>query len=71
MDYVPVSSSNIAAIAYDENGAVLGVRFTNGGEYRYRRVPASIYQGFLRAGSKGYYFDQFVRKVGYAYSRVS
>jgi hypothetical protein len=71
MNYVSVSSSNIAAIAYDENGAILGVRFTNGGEYRYRRVPGSVYQGFLRAGSKGHYFDQFVRKAGYPYSRVS
>lgn len=70
MDYISVSSSNIAAIAYDENGAILGVRFTNGGEYRYRRVPASVYQGLLRAGSKGHYFDQFVKKVGYACSKI-
>jgi len=70
MNYVNVLSSNIAAIAYDEYGRVLGVRFTNGGEYRYRNVPQSVYQRFLNAPSKGTYFDLCVKKSGYVYSRV-
>ena len=70
MDYVTVVSSNIAAIAYNEAGRVLGVRFTNGGEYQYRGVPISIYHGFIRAASKGHYFDTFVRKASYPFIRV-
>jgi KTSC domain len=64
-------SSTISAIAYDDSGAVLGVRFNSGGEYRYRSVPRRVYEGFLNASSKGSYFDQFVRKAGYAYLRVT
>lgn len=70
MKYVPVVSSNLSAIAYDETGKILGVRFTHGGEYRYRGVPLSVFQGLLGAASKGRYFDAFVKKAGYAYSRV-
>jgi hypothetical protein len=53
MNYVAVSSSNIAAIAYDHEGRVLGVQFLNGREYRYHGVAPSVYRGFLGAGSKG------------------
>ena len=69
MDYVSVSSSNIAAIAYDDAGRTLGVQFTHGGEYWYHGVPRSVYQGFLGAGSKGHYFGAFVRNA-YAGIRV-
>jgi KTSC domain len=70
VDYIGVLSSTIAAIAYDERGAVLGVRFLNGREYQYLGVPRYVYQGFVGAPSKGRYFDAFVRKAGYAYSQV-
>jgi hypothetical protein len=70
MDYVAVSSSNIAAVAYDEGGRILGVRFINGREYHYRGVPQSVYRGLLIAASKGSYFDAFVKRAGYGYSRV-
>lgn len=70
MDYVAVNSSNIAAIAYDGAGRVLGVQFLNGREYRYHGVAPSVYQGFLGAGSKGGYFNDFV-KDAYACTRVS
>lgn len=70
MNYVAVSSSNIAAIAYDDAGRVLGVQFLNGREYRYHCVGRAVYQGFLGAGSKGGYFNDFV-KDSYACTRVS
>lgn len=69
MDYVPVSSTNIAAIAYDDDGRILGVRFAHGGEYWYHGVPRAVYQGFLSAVSKGTYFGMFVRNT-YACARV-
>ncbi|HEX2202513.1 MAG TPA: KTSC domain-containing protein [Longimicrobium sp.] len=64
-------SSTIEAVAYDEAGAVLGVRFRNGREYRYRRVPRSVFQALLGAPSKGGYFGAHIRHAGYAYSRVA
>lgn len=35
MNYVAVSSSNIAAIGYEKDRMILGVRFHSGREYRY------------------------------------
>ncbi|HET7230076.1 MAG TPA: KTSC domain-containing protein [Longimicrobium sp.] len=70
MNYQAVSSSNIAAIAYDDAGRVLGVQFLNGREYRYHGVSPSVYRAFLGAGSKGGYFNDFV-KDAYACTRVA
>jgi len=69
MNYVAVSSSNIEAIAYDDAGRVLGVQFLNGREYMYHGVGRAVYQGFLGAGSKGSYFNDFVKDV-YACTRM-
>ena len=69
MNYVPVVSSNIAAIAYDDAGRVLGVQFLNGREYRYQGVSHSVYRNLLSAVSKGRYFAAFVRNV-YASVRI-
>jgi hypothetical protein len=69
MNYVPVSSSNIAAIAYDDEGRILGVQFASGGEYWYHRVPTAVYQAFLGAASKGGYFSTYVRNA-YACAKV-
>ena len=69
MNYVAVSSSNIAAIAYDDEGRTLGVRFTHGGEYWYHGVPGCVYQGLAGAESKGRYFGEFVANA-YACAKV-
>ncbi|WP_349264015.1 KTSC domain-containing protein [Longimicrobium sp.] len=63
MNYVAVTSSNIAAIGYDEHRGVLGVRFRAGREYWYSGVSRSVYQSFLGAGSKGRYFETFVKRL--------
>jgi hypothetical protein len=69
MNYLAVSSTNIAAIAYDEDGRTLGVRFTHGGEYWYHGVPRPVYQGLVGAESKGRYFGEFVANA-YACAKV-
>ncbi|HEX2206057.1 MAG TPA: KTSC domain-containing protein [Longimicrobium sp.] len=69
MQYVPVISSNIAAVAYDDADRILGVQFQNGGEYWYHGVPRTVYQNLLSAVSKGRYFWAFVRNV-YACAKV-
>jgi len=70
MEYVSVSSSNIAAVGYDDETNTLGVRFLNGSEYQYANVPKEVYEGLLSAASVGGYFDQHVKKAGYGFSRV-
>lgn len=70
MNYVPIESSNIEAVAYDAETQTLGVRFRAGTEYEYLRVPISIFEGLRTAPSAGRYFDQNVREAGYAFRHV-
>ena len=70
MDYTPVSSSTISAVAFDPDTMTLGVAFQNGTEYHYFNVPAHVFEGLKSAGSPGQYFDAFVKKAGYSYARI-
>jgi hypothetical protein len=70
MEYMSVTSSSLSAIAYDDDGQVLGVRFQKSGEYHYHGVPRDVYDGFMTAPSAGIYFDQYVKKAGYPCQKV-
>jgi hypothetical protein len=59
MSMIPVNSSAIAAIGY-ENG-VLAVTFHNTGTYFHPGVPYSVFAGLMRASSKGTYYNQCIR----------
>lgn len=71
MNYVSVSSSNLAAVAYDPSTSTLGIKFLNGSEYHYYGVPAGVHQSLMAAGSKGTYFDQSIKKANYQCRRIS
>jgi len=70
MDYVSVSSSNVAAVGYESETSTLGVRFLDGSEYHYFGIPQEIFVGLQSASSVGSYLNQYVKKAGYAYSKV-
>lgn len=70
MEMQPVSSSNLAAIGYDYDTAVLRIEFLKGGLYEYQGVPSEVYEGFMSASSKGTYFDQNIKKGGYPYQKL-
>ena len=70
MDRRAVNSSEISTIGYDPSSLVLEVEFKTGGVYQYRGVPANVYSGLMNAPSHGTYFNQYVKKAGYAYTRV-
>ena len=70
MDYIAVSSSTVAAIAYDAETATLGVRFLAGSEYHYQGVPEDVFVGLQTASSVGKYLEQYVKKAGFPYTRV-
>ena len=71
MNYERVTSSNIAAIAYDDSSSTLGVKFNSGSEYHYFSVPRSVFDAFRRAPSKGQFFDTEVKKKPYRYQQIS
>ncbi len=56
-----VESSNIDAIGYNEENQELHIRFKSSAEYVYTDVPASVYQGFLDADSKGRYLNTVIK----------
>ena len=62
-----VQSSTISEINYD--GKLLTVIFNNGSEYVYEGVPATIYEDFSKAESKGKYFHENIN-YRYNYSRI-
>ncbi|MRR33188.1 KTSC domain-containing protein [bacterium] len=70
MDRQRVSSSNLHSVGYDPDTMVLEIKFQSSGIYRYSGVPEERYLGLMRAGSKGSYFDAYIknryptRKVG-------
>ena len=61
MDRTPVRSSNIRSVGYDPASRKLEVEFHSRGVYQYSGVPETIYQGLMRAASKGSYFHDHIK----------
>lgn len=70
MNRISVSSSNLASIGYDGATRTLEIEFLNGSVYQYFAVPQHLYEGLMAASSHGSYFDAYIKKGGYSYSRV-
>lgn len=58
---IELKSSVLAWAAYDEEAKTLEVEFRSGEVYRYAKVPAEVFQGLMKAESKGRYFSQRIR----------
>ncbi|HVY57727.1 MAG TPA: KTSC domain-containing protein [Xanthobacteraceae bacterium] len=58
---VYVLSSVIRQIEYDEANYEITVRFTNGKTYTFFGVAPEVYHRFVRAPSKGQFFNMHVR----------
>ena len=56
-DMVPVASSCVESVGYDENDHELHVRFTSGSEYVYKDVPRIMFDSLLTAPSKGRFIN--------------
>lgn len=61
MERVPVSSTNVAAIGYDEDTEILEIEFTNGAVYQYFGVPSGEFNGFMGSDSKGKFFNANIK----------
>lgn len=69
MNRIPVDSSNIADVGYDETTMTLEVGFHNGTAYQYFDVPQSVYQEFMSADSKGTFLNTNI-KGNYRYAKL-
>ena len=70
MNRIPVNSSNLSSIGYDESSQTLEVEFNHGGVYQYFGVPISVYRGLKEASSHGQYFDANIKKAEYRYEKI-
>jgi hypothetical protein len=68
-EYHQVTSTAIDTIGYATTQHILYVRFTSGYEYHYFEVPRTVFENFLRAPSKGRFFNRHV-KGQYRYQRL-
>jgi hypothetical protein len=61
IERIPVESSNLKSVGYDEKTRVLEIEFHHGGIYRYYDVPADTHSALMKAESKGKYFQSHIR----------
>jgi len=63
MEFIPIVSTNIDSVFYDEEKEMLHVIFKKGMlHYAYEDVPKSVYEDFMNAESKGQYFARNIKK---------
>lgn len=66
---IPVVSSNLRSVGFEDASQTLEVEFNSGWLYHYFGVPRSVADGLMRASSKGTYLHLFV-KSRFPYHRV-
>ena len=66
----PVSSSNVAAVGYDDKNEIVYVQFLSGSTYTYQGVPQHEFEALRDAPSVGSYLNAHYKGV-YPYVRIS
>ncbi len=61
MQMIRVSSSAITAIGYDPQSRRMKIAFTQGHAYDFCGVPQNVFDGLLRASSKGGYYNDYIK----------
>lgn len=59
--WIPLTSSNLNAFYWDSESTDLTIEFHGGRRYRYFRIPDSMVEGLLRAGSPGEWWHANLR----------
>ena len=71
MNRIPVVSSNLRSVGYDQATRTLEIEFIKSGIYRFSGVPESVYVALMRADSHGSFFDHHIKDAGYPYQRIA
>lgn len=58
---IPVSSSAISAVGYDSKTLRMKITFAQGHSYDFCRVHQHIFDGLMRAHSKGTYYNDNIK----------
>jgi hypothetical protein len=62
MKRLPVTSSDLLNVGYEEETKTLEIEFKKGGLYQYKGVPINIFKSLITASSKGKFFHVFIEK---------
>lgn len=62
-EMLPVISSNVNAVGYDEEKKELHVKFNNGSYYKYLNVGLDVYKSLRAAESVGKYLNTNIKNV--------
>lgn len=68
-DWIPVESSNLSKIRYDNESRTLEIEFKGGRRYQYFDVPERVFDGLRKADSHGSYFHEHIRG-SFRYARL-
>lgn len=69
IEMIPVTSSNIESIGYDEGTQILRIRFLTGAVYEYKNVPIMEFEQLKNAPSVGSYLNRNIAR-GYPYEKI-
>jgi non-canonical purine NTP pyrophosphatase (RdgB/HAM1 family) len=69
MQRIPVESSDIVSIGYDEKTRILEIEFRGDRTYQYRDVEPEAHQYFMKAESHGLFFNSSINGR-YRYKRI-
>jgi hypothetical protein len=61
MEMIRVNSTAMLAVGYDPSTQRMKVTFQQGDTYDFCRVPQRVFDGLLRAPSKGTYYNDFIK----------
>lgn len=70
MERIPVKSSNIASVGYDEGNKTLEIQFKSGAVYQYSGVEPQTHADLMAAESVGKFVQQNIVKAEFKGQRV-
>lgn len=69
IEMIPVVSSNVESIGYNEGTQILRVKFLNGAIYEYKNVPLVEFEQLKNTSSAGSYLNRNIAR-NYPYEKV-
>jgi hypothetical protein len=60
-NWIPVESSFITHVSYYEPLGMFEIKLKDGSKYSYKNVPKKVFRGFMRATSKGQFFNRVIK----------
>ena len=69
IEMIPVVSSNVESIGYNEGTQILRIKFLNGAIYEYKNVPLMEFEQLKNASSIGSYLNRNIVR-NYPYEKV-